>query len=141
MNSSLAALFTKAKTIAIIGAKDKPGTAVDRVGQYLINAGYTVYPVHPVRQNIWNLPTYTSVLEIPGPIDIVDVFRAPEFCAAHAHECLQLQTQPLCFWMQLGITSAEAKAILEPKNILVIENKCTMVEHAQCNQLQKLRPL
>ena len=125
----LAALLGEVKTIAVIGAKDRPGQPVDRVGRYLIGAGYRVLPVHPTRTGVWGLPTYKSILDIPEPIDLVDLFRAPEHCPAHAEEALKLATRPRCFWMQTGIFSPRARDILKDSGILVIEDRCTMVDH------------
>jgi hypothetical protein len=121
--------LSQVKTIAIIGAKDKSGQPVNDVGRYLIQAGFTVYPVHPKRQNVWGLPTYTSILDIPDQIDLVNVFRAPKFCPDHAREVLQLKKLPLIFWLQLGIVSEESRKILQDKPVLFIQDKCLMVEH------------
>ena len=125
----LRAALTEARTIAVIGAKDKPGQAVDEVGRYLIAAGYTVIPVHPVRKNVWGLETYASLGDIKERVDIVDVFRAPEFCPEHAREAAAMHQRPGLFWMRLGISSAEAAHIAEQAGISVVEDKCIMVEH------------
>jgi|APHig6443717497_1056834.scaffolds.fasta_scaffold305880_1 Predicted CoA-binding protein len=130
-DKELAALLGEVKTIAIVGAKDKPGQAVDRVGRHLMQAGYTVIPVHPTRSGVWGLPTYKSLLDIPHPVDLVDLFRASEFCPGHAQEVLAMATPPRCFWMQSGIFSAEARALLTSKPITVIEDRCLMVDHAR----------
>ncbi|MFV0421022.1 CoA-binding protein [Oleidesulfovibrio sp.] len=122
-------ILAKAKTIAIIGAKDKPGQAVDTVGRYMIKAGYTVIPVHPVRQNVWGLTTYASITDIPVAVDIVNLFRASQYCPEHAREVLAMAHRPAAFWMQLGISSPEAGALMAQNNIAVIEDKCIMVEH------------
>ena len=128
-DESMKEILVECKNIAVIGAKDKPGQPVDRVGRYLINAGYNVIPVHPVRQNVWGLHTYVSIAEIPVAVDMVNVFRAPQYCAAHAREVLELEMLPKCFWMQSGITNTEAGKMLSAKEISVIEDKCIMVEH------------
>ncbi len=117
------------KTIAIVGAKDKPGEAVDMVGRYLMDAGYTVIPVHPVRASVWGLKAYPSLAEVPDPIDIVDVFRAPEHCPGHAREAAALAHRPQTFWMQLGIESEEARKIAEAAGMDVVENRCIKIEH------------
>ncbi len=130
-DAELAHLFTTARTIAIIGAKDTEGQPVARVGQYLIDAGYTVIPVHPVRKSVWGLPCYATLGDIPVPVDIVNLFRASELCFAHARECLALPSPPLAFWMQLCIRNAECHSILAPHNCTVIEDSCIMVEHAR----------
>ncbi|WP_031479229.1 CoA-binding protein [Maridesulfovibrio frigidus] len=125
----LAALLNEVKVIAVIGAVDKLGRPVDMVGKYLIEAGYNVIPVHPKRDHVWGLKTYRSIIEIPEKIDLIDVFRASQYCPDHAKECLKLEILPKVFWMQQGIFSPEAREILTKKNITVIEDRCTMVDH------------
>lgn len=125
----LAGLLAKVKTIAVVGAKDRPGQPVDTVGRYLIQAGFTVLPVHPKRSGVWGLDTYPSMLDIPVPVDLVDLFRAPEHCPSHARECLSLNPRPMLFWMQSGISSPESRRILMNSTIRVVEDSCLMVEH------------
>lgn len=129
--SDIRQLFEQARTIAILGAKDKPGQPVDMVGRYLIQAGYEVIPVHPVRQNVWGRTTYKTLAEVPEAIDIVDVFRAPQFCPGHAREALALDPLPKCFWMQLSIASSEARNLLEGSGVMVVEDRCTKVDHGR----------
>ena len=124
-----ATILKDIKSIAILGAKDTPNQAVDRVGRYLIDAGFTVYPVHPVRQNVWGLKTYKSIADIPAPIDLLDVFRASVHCVEHARECLKLLAMPKVFWMQLGIMNPEVQELFVNKDIQVVENACLMIEH------------
>ena len=128
-DSALRTLFSKIRSIAVVGAKDAPTQAVDHVGRYLIKAGFQVFPVHPVRKDVWGLKTYASLADLPQPVDMIDVFRAPEYCPGHAQETLALATKPLVFWMQLGISSPEATALLEDKGIVVVQDLCLMVEH------------
>ena len=124
-------ILTLPKTIAIVGAKDKPGQAVDGVGRYLLEAGYTVVPVHPAAGEVWGLKAYPSLADVPVDIDIVDVFRAPEFCAAHAREAADLPHRPQAFWMQLGIASADARSVAEAAGMDVVEDACIKIEHRQ----------
>ena len=130
-DKELAALLKQVKTIAIIGAKDKPGQPVDKVGRYLIDAGFTVLPVHPKRASVWGLAAYPSLADVPQGIDLVNLFRAPEFCPGPAQETLRLSSQPRSFWMQSGIVSSEARAILQNAGTFVVEDRCLMVEHAR----------
>lgn len=122
-------LLRTAQSIAIVGAKDKATQPVDRVGRYLLDQGFTIYPVHPVRRTVWGLPAWPSLADLPQPVDIINLFRASEACPMHARETLALPWRPRCFWMQEGIRSAEARALLEPAGILVVEDACIMVEH------------
>lgn len=128
-DASVKSLLEQAKTIAIIGAKDTPGQAVDAVGRYLMDAGYEVVPVHPKRPKVWGLQAYPTINDVDRAIDIVDVFRAPEFCAEHARQATLLNPLPKAFWMQMGIRSIEARQILEQGPVMVIEDLCIMREH------------
>ncbi|MDR2516336.1 MAG: CoA-binding protein [Spirochaetaceae bacterium] len=121
-------LLQKVRTVAVVGAKDAPGQPVDNVGRYLIEAGLEVYPVHPARRNVWGLTTYKSIGDLPGPVDMLDLFRAAEYCPGHAREALALPWKPLAFWMQLGIFSPEAATLLEKEGIMVVQDACLMVE-------------
>jgi hypothetical protein len=127
----LRGILETVRTIAVIGAKDVPGQPVDRVGRYLIRVGYTVIPVHPKRKSVWGLPAFAGLTDIPVPVDLVNVFRAPEYCAEHAREALKLSPLPQLFWMQLGIVNAEAVSLLAEQGVSVVEDACIMVEHAK----------
>lgn len=130
-DTELAALLGQVKSIAIVGAKDKPGQPVDRIGRYLMEAGFTVIPVHPKRTSVWGLPAYPTLADVPQPVDLVDLFRAPEYCPDHAREALALAERPRGFWMQSGIVSAEARGLLRGSGIIVVEDRCLMVDHAR----------
>lgn len=132
--SQLAPLLQSVRTIAVLGAKDAAGQPVDKVGRYLIEAGFTVIPVHPKRKNVWGLTTYTSLAELAEArpdvqVDCVDLFRASQFCADHAKEALALPNVPKLFWMQSGIRNAEARTLMENAGASVVEDECLMVVH------------
>ena len=128
-DTTLKTLLSPGKTIAIVGAKDRPGTEVDMVGRYLIAAGFRVIPVHPARSTVWDLPARKNLKEIEETVDIVNLFRAPAHCPAHAAETLALANRPACFWMQSGIVSPDAASLLAPSGIAVVADRCIMVEH------------
>ncbi len=134
LDTRLSTILKNAKSIAIIGAKDKLGQPVDGVGRYLLEAGYTVYPVHPVRENVWGLPTYKNIQDIPEHVDIVNLFRASSFCAMHAQEVLariERGQHSQCFWMQEGIFSPQAGEILAKHHVHIVENICIKIVHQQ----------
>ncbi|MHC1789197.1 CoA-binding protein [Solidesulfovibrio sp.] len=128
-DTTLKALLAPGQTIALIGAKDRPGTEVDMVGRFMIEAGFRVIPVHPARASVWGIPARKTLAEVDEPIDIVNLFRAPANCPAHADEVLALSRRPACFWMQSGIASAEARERLAPAGVNVVEDRCIMVEY------------
>ena len=123
------ALLHQTRTIAVVGAKDTPGQAVDGVGRYLIGAGFTLFPVHPVRAEVWGLPAYKSIADLPQPVDIINLFRAAEFCPGHARDVLAQPWKPKAFWMQLGIVNQEAVELMEHAGIMAIQDLCLKVEH------------
>lgn len=128
-DQKLADLLKNVRTIAVIGAKDLPGQAVDGVGRYLIDAGYTVLPVHPSKPEVWGRPAFKSLADIDVPIDIVDVFRRADFCPAHAREALAVSPLPKLFWLQLGIVSDEAVKLAADAGMVVEQDRCLKVEH------------
>ena len=130
----LRSVLADATTIAIVGAKDKAGQPVDRVGRYLIEAGYEVIPVHPKRTNVWGLETYVQLGAIPKPVDVVDVFRAPEYCVDHAKEAVNLAMKPRLFWLQSGIVCPGAMELVQGAGIMGVQDRCLMVEHGRLFQ-------
>lgn len=129
LDKTVTGLLARKPSVAVVGASDKPGRPADRVGRYLIQAGFRVLPVHPKHPHVWGLTAFASILDLPGPVDIVNLFRAPDFIPAHARETLKMPSLPRVFWMQRGITSPEAREILKQTNVIVVEDLCIMVEH------------
>lgn len=127
-DKELAALLSEVKTIAVVGAVDKPGRPVDGVGREMIDMGFEIIPVHPIRKNVWGLETYASVADIDRHVDVVNLFRNAQFCPDHAREVLKMDQLPKVFWMQSGIVSPEAREILADSGITVIEDRCLKVE-------------
>ncbi len=132
-------LLKRARRIAVIGAKDVQGQPVNTVGRYLIEQGFEVIPVHPKRKTVWGRPASACIQDVEEA-DIVVLFRAPQYCAGHAREVLEMKHRPLCFWMQEGIRSAEARSLMEANGIMVVEDKCIMVEHEQMRLSENAAP-
>lgn len=130
-DETLRLVLASTRSIAVVGAKDVPGQPVDRVGRYLIAQGFEVLPVHPRRRVVWDLPVAASLAELPHPVDLVVLFRAPQYCPGHAREVLAMPVRPMCVWMQEGITSPEARRLLEAAGVKVVEDRCVMVDHAR----------
>ena len=122
-------ILSNNKTIAMIGvSKDlkKPSTIVMK---YMQKYGYKVIPVNPSAkgEKILGEEVFGKLNEIKTPIDIVDVFRPSKEAAELAKETVKIKAKVL--WLQLGISSDEAKKIVEASNIEYIENKCTKMEY------------
>jgi predicted CoA-binding protein len=122
-------ILRDAKTIALVGASPKPWRASHQVMAYLLAQGYDVIPVRPAGpREILGVPRVASLAEIEGPVDLVDVFRRAEFCAAVAEEAAAAGAKAL--WLQLGIVSSDARGIAERAGIDYVEDACTKVVHA-----------
>jgi uncharacterized protein len=122
-------ILSKNKTIAMIGvSKDltKPSTIVMK---YMQKYGYKVIPVNPRAkgEKILGEEVFGKLDEIKVPIDIVDVFRPSKEALEIAKDTVKIKAKVL--WLQLGISSDEAKATVELNNIEYIENKCTKMEY------------
>ena len=115
-------ILREARTIAVVGASPDPSRASHGVMRYLERAGYRVLPVNPT----WD-DAAASLHELGEPVDLVDVFRRPEHCAEVAREALEIGAGAL--WLQLGIRSAEARAVAEAAGLDYVENACTAVVH------------
>ena len=121
-------ILAETRTIALVGASPRPERASNDVMRYLLDAGYRVIPVRPADcDEIHGVPCVTSLAEIEEPIDLVDVFRRPQFCAGHAREAVAAGARAL--WLQVGIESEEARRIAEAAGLDYVENACTKVVH------------
>jgi uncharacterized protein len=95
--------------------------------RYLLAQGYNVIPVRPLVKEVLGVPCVASLAEIEEPIDVVDVFRRAEFCPAVAEEAVAAGAKAL--WLQLGIVSAEARAIADRAGLDYVEDECTAIVH------------
>jgi predicted CoA-binding protein len=121
-------ILAEAETIAIVGASPKPWRPSHGVMRYLLEQGYRVIPVRPGDcDRVLDVPCVTRLAEIEGPIDLVDVFRRPEFAPDVAREAVA--TGAHAVWLQLGVTSAEAKAIATEAGLDYVEDQCTAIVH------------
>ena len=121
-------ILAEARTIAVVGASPNPDRPSNDVMRYLLSAGYRVIPVRPADcDEVHGVPCVRSLAEIDEPIDLVDVFRRPEFCAAHAREAVEAGAGAL--WLQVGIVSAEAREIADEAGLDYVEDACTKVVH------------
>jgi predicted CoA-binding protein len=121
-------ILAEARTIAVVGASPNPDRPSNDVMRYLLGAGYRVIPVRPPDcDEVLGVPCVSSLAEIDEPIDLVDVFRRPEFCASHAREAVEAGAGAL--WLQVGIVSAEAREIAEKAGLDYVEDACAKVVH------------
>lgn len=118
----------KSQRIAIVGLSDNPMRASHQIARYLIQAGYTVIPVNPMLSEVLGLTAYAELIEIPEPVDMVNVFRRSEALPQIVQESIQIGAKYL--WTQLGVADQEAAKTAEAAGMTVIMDRCIKIEHA-----------
>ena len=122
-------VLNSAKTIAIVGLSNNELRASYFVGYYLKRHGYRVIPVNPRATEILGETSYPSLEDVPGHVDIVNVFRAPDAVPEIAREAVAIEAGAL--WCQFGVINEEAARIAEDGGMTVIMDRCLKVEHAR----------
>lgn len=118
-----------AKTVAVVGLSKNELRASYFVGYYLKRHGYRVIPVNPRESEILGEKSYTSLLDVPVPVDVVNVFRAPDALPAIATETVKIGAGTL--WCQFTVINAEGARIAEAAGVPVVMDRCIKVEHAR----------
>jgi uncharacterized protein len=118
-----------ARTIAIVGLSRNELRASFFVGYYLKRHGYRVIPVNPREPEVLGERSYASLVDVPVPIDIVNVFRAPDALPGIAEEAVRIKAGAL--WCQFGVVNADGARIADDGGIAVIMDRCLKVEHAR----------
>ncbi|MBS4217621.1 CoA-binding protein [Bacillus sp. FJAT-49711] len=121
-------ILKKAKRIAVVGISDNPARTSYMVSEAMKNAGYEIIPVNPLVDEVLGSKAVASLKDIEGHVDIVNIFRRPEFLPDIAKEFTQIDAD--VFWAQLGIENEEAYQFLKEKGYTVIMDRCIKVEHA-----------
>jgi uncharacterized protein len=122
-------LLHNAHTIAIVGLSANELRPSNFVGFYMKRHGYHVIPVNPREQEILGEKSYPSLAEVPVPVDIVNVFRAPDALPDIAREAVAIHAGAL--WCQFGVINFEGAQIAQDGGVPVIMDRCLKVEHAR----------
>ncbi|SFU14275.1 CoA-binding protein [Mesorhizobium sp. YR577] len=132
-NSYISGILNSVKTIAVVGASANDVRPSYFVMKYLIAKGFTVFPVNPGQagKEILGQMTYAKLTDIPGAIDMVDIFRASNAVPAIVDEALALDPLPKVIWMQLTVRNDEAAARAEAAGLKVVMNRCPKIEYAR----------
>lgn len=128
-DEAIAKLLREVKVIAVVGLSPKEDRPSNSVARYLKSKGYKIVPVNPGHEEILGEKSYRSLLEIPFPVDIVNVFRRSEEVLSVVQEAIKIK--PKCIWLQLGIVNDEAKRLSEENGIFFVQDKCLRIEHAR----------
>jgi len=117
----------KAKRVAIVGMSDDPSRPSHGIGGYLAAHGYDVIPVNPNHDEVLGQKCYARLSDVPGEIDLVNVFRRPQFCADVTREAIEAGAKGV--WLQAGIRNEEARKLAEEAGVDFVQDRCIMVEH------------
>jgi hypothetical protein len=118
-----------AKTIAVVGLSKNSLRASHFVGFYLQRHGYEVIPVNPREKEILGEKSYASLAAVPVPVDIVNVFRAPDALPGIAKEAVAIGAKSL--WCQFGVINEEGARLAAEGGLAVVMDRCIKVEHAR----------
>lgn len=119
----------QARTVAIVGLSSNVLRASNFVGFYAARHGYRVIPVNPREEEVLGERSYPSLSDIPEPVDLVDVFRAPDAVPGIAREAVAVGARAL--WLQFGVISPEGVEIATAGGLDVVMDRCFKIEHAR----------
>jgi predicted CoA-binding protein len=122
-------VLNQARTIAVVGLSGNALRPSNFVGYYLTRHGYQVIPVNPRESEILGEKSYPALTDVPVPVDVVNVFRAPDALPAIARDAVAIGASTL--WCQFGVINAEGAQIAEDAGLTVIMDRCIKVEHAR----------
>ncbi|MCF7821403.1 MAG: CoA-binding protein [Mariprofundaceae bacterium] len=126
-DAALTKLLKDAKTIAVYGCSPKPDRTSHQIAAFLIERGYNVIPVHPRAGAIPSQKVYPTLAHIPVHVDIVDVFRKPEFTPDVARQAVEIGASAL--WLQQGIINEESYHIAKDGGLIPVMDLCIAVMH------------
>ena len=129
-DAELTQLLQQTKTIAVVGLSSDPMRPSFGVSRFLQRHGYRIIPVNPNEKEVLGEQSYPSLAEVPGTVDIVNIFRRP----ARVPEVVSVAIERggvKCIWMQEGVVNEQAKAQAEAAGIPVVMDRCILKEMAR----------
>ena len=119
----------KMKTVAVVGMSPKPERPSHYVGMYLKEQGYDIIPVNPGHKEIASMTSYSSLLDIPVKVAVVDVFRRPEHTVPISEAAVEIGAKAL--WLQDGVINDDAAKLAEDAGLLVVMNDCMLRRYSK----------
>lgn len=129
MPDSITAILGKYQTLAVVGLSSKPTRPSNGVAAYLKARGYRIIPVNPHEKSVFGETSYASVEEIPGAVDVVVIFRRPEFVPEIVEGAVRKGAKVI--WMQEGVAHEDAARRAREAGLEVVQDRCILKEHAK----------
>jgi predicted CoA-binding protein len=120
-------LLSRIKTIAVVGLSDSPLRPSHGVSAYMQSQGYKIIPVNPQIVESLGETAYPSLPEVPEKIDLVDVFRRPEYVDEIVEQAIQLKIPAI--WLQEGVVNERAADRARKAGMFVVMDRCVLKEH------------
>ena len=120
-------ILQKYRKLAVVGLSSDPGRASYGVTHYMQKSGYEITPVNPNEVKVLGEKAYASLYEVPGPLEIVNIFRRPEFVPEVVDAAIRLKAKVI--WMQLGVAHEEAARRARAAGLEVVMDLCILQEH------------
>lgn len=121
-------ILTECRTIAVVGASSNPARASNHVAAYMKAQGYRVIPVNPNEQTVVGEPAYPSLTAVPGPVDLVDIFRKSEDVLPIVQEAIARGAKAV--WLQEGVVNEPAAQLAREAGLAVVMDRCWLKDHA-----------
>jgi len=128
-DAALIELFERVKSIAVIGLSPKADRPSHHVAKHMQEFGFDIIPVRPAVNEILGVKAYASLTEVPFPVDLVNVFRAPKFVAEITEQCIDHKVSAL--WLQEGVINVESADKACRENIFTVMDKCIYKEYVR----------
>jgi uncharacterized protein len=122
-------ILKSSKTIAVVGLSNRQFRPSYGVAEYLKSAGYRIIPVNPNQAEVLREKSYPRLEDVPYPVDIVDIFRRPEFVPEIVESAIRIGARAV--WMQEGVIHAVAAERARCAGLFVIQDACILKEHAK----------
>ncbi|MBM3948800.1 MAG: CoA-binding protein [SAR202 cluster bacterium] len=120
-------ILRNSRTVAVVGLSPRPDRASHGVSKYLQRQGYRIVPVNPKAAVVLGERAYPDLRSVPEPIDLVDIFRRPEFVLPVVQQAIEVGAKYV--WMQDGVVNQEAAALARDAGLLVVMDNCIFRQH------------
>ena len=122
-------ILERYRRIAMVGLSSNPFRPSHFAAIYLLSEGYDVIPVNPRESAVLGRPSYSTLRDVPGPVDVVDIFREPAAVPAIVDDAIAIGAKVV--WMQLGVVHEEAAERARAAGLEVVMDRCMKIEHAR----------